>query len=276
MCTSSEEKKSICFGDSGGPLLQKGLVDDETGTRVDTHVGVASFLFGAYDEDQVIYCGLRLRPDIFARTSSGIDFIKDTICVRGKSRSPFCQEPVLCNNEDEQKLVIKVVTDIVPDNIQWVLSKTDIDQEIMLTRSDYDEQYFTYEDSICLPRGEQYKFEINEVCVDGAICKGFYSLRLDGKELKSSRNEPFENNDEYRFSTDPFESPDPCLNDANYRFKNMANGKTCNEIKVFTRGRKKKRKRICQKVDQKNGNKKVRHFCPSVCVKACRTKNQNH
>jgi len=163
--------KDSCQGDSGGPLVKKETID---GKRVDTHVGQVSWGVG---------CAQPSAPGVYARTSSSFDFIRKTICDDFESRSPFCQTPppdCACN---EQTLVIRVVPDLFPTEISWSLFRNG---QIEIEADDYDQEYFTYEKSHCLEIGSTYNFAINDTGDNGLLGGegGFYSLSLDGNEIK--------------------------------------------------------------------------------------------
>mmetsp|Transcript_19446 Transcript_19446/g.29521 ORF Transcript_19446/g.29521 Transcript_19446/m.29521 type:complete len:337 (-) Transcript_19446:108-1118(-) len=67
VCAGSDKGRGVCFGDSGGPLIIKGI-----NSRKDLQVGLFSF----FQEP----CGSPDYPGVFMRTSGFDSFIQDTIC----------------------------------------------------------------------------------------------------------------------------------------------------------------------------------------------------
>eukprot|EP00534_Pseudo-nitzschia_fraudulenta_P005706 CAMPEP_0201177100 /NCGR_PEP_ID=MMETSP0851-20130426/106599_1 /ASSEMBLY_ACC=CAM_ASM_000631 /TAXON_ID=183588 /ORGANISM="Pseudo-nitzschia fraudulenta, Strain WWA7" /LENGTH=447 /DNA_ID=CAMNT_0047460633 /DNA_START=198 /DNA_END=1541 /DNA_ORIENTATION=- len=189
--------KDACQGDSGGPLVYKEYIGDK---RVDTHVGVTSWGIG---------CALPDFPGVYARTSSGYDFIRKTICDEGKSRSPFCRKSPLVCKSNQEKLTIKLVSDGFPEEVSWTLKKGD---KQLLATSDYDKKYFTYEEYICLEKASVYDFVIEDGYGDGlspTSDKGFYSLILDGREIARGSDFGLRDVIEVRTETLPSKAPTP-------------------------------------------------------------------
>jgi hypothetical protein len=233
------------------------------------HVGITSWAGS---------CGDKGIPGVYARTSAGYDFIKRTICEDYESKSPFCQEPVTCDDENATKLTIKLVPDYYPEETSYYLKDiTDVNNpEELLSVGPLDEliyRYFTFEETICLPPGRQYQFEIRdekgdglETIVDGEVAfVGFYSLILnDIDEIKTSRNNNFDSNDIHEFTT-PTEIPKACVDSGNEVVvfktkKGRKKKKKCSWVK----GKKKVIRRKCKK---KYNGVKVFDACPLTCGK---------
>jgi hypothetical protein len=70
--------KDACQGDSGGPLVKATEIG---GTMVYTHVGVVSWGIG---------CARPAKPGVYARTSSGYDWIVETMCDTLNSVASVC------------------------------------------------------------------------------------------------------------------------------------------------------------------------------------------
>jgi len=124
--------KDACQGDSGGPLVRKTIMN---GKRVDYHVGVTSWGIG---------CASASYPGVYSRTAAGYNFIRRTVCEEYKSRDPFCTSSTrqTCNNNQE-KLVVKLVTDKYPSEIEWVLSRSN--GKSIRRGKNFQKKYFTYE-----------------------------------------------------------------------------------------------------------------------------------
>ncbi|KAL3805445.1 hypothetical protein ACHAW5_009451 [Stephanodiscus triporus] len=79
ICTESDGGQDACYGDSGGPLI----VRDDNGPDGDVVVGVVSWGIG---------CGIM--PGVFARVSSGYDWIQATVCETSNDPpGSLCGEP---------------------------------------------------------------------------------------------------------------------------------------------------------------------------------------
>merc|ERR1711907_91831 len=71
LCAGFDEgKKDSCQGDSGGPIVRRQW-DAANSRFVDSHVGVVSWGYG---------CAAPKKPGVYARTSSGHEWIKDVVC----------------------------------------------------------------------------------------------------------------------------------------------------------------------------------------------------
>jgi len=62
-----------------------------------------------------------------------------------------------------------------------------------------------------------------------------------------------------------------CVDKDNYQFRNIE-GESCKKLFKGKR-RKKKRAKQCNKLDTQNGGNRVKVYCPSMCKKKCRKKN---
>jgi len=82
LCALDEEgAKDSCYGDSGGPIVERSYRGD--GTFVDIHVGIVSWGDG---------CANPNKPGVYARTSAGVDWIRTTACEDLNSVATFCRK----------------------------------------------------------------------------------------------------------------------------------------------------------------------------------------
>ena len=123
--------KDACQGDSGGPLVRRATID---GKRTDFHVGITSWGVG---------CAEASLPGVYSRTSYSYNFIRNTICNEGNSPSPFCQTSSLVCNSNQEKLVIRLVTDAYPGEVTWKLTKNG--SGWAKSKSNFNKKYMTYE-----------------------------------------------------------------------------------------------------------------------------------
>lgn len=95
ICTLVPEGgKDACVYDSGGPLVQRTYQGD--GTFVDIHVGIVKFGFG---------CAQPGVPRMYSRTSSNIEWIKETACNELNSVASFCDPPTAAPTADRKSVV---------------------------------------------------------------------------------------------------------------------------------------------------------------------------
>merc|ERR1712232_239983 len=73
-------QKDSCQGDSGGPIVRREW-DANNSSFVDSHVGVVSW---GYD------CAAKKKPGVYARTSKGFGWIKETVCDDFGVSATFC------------------------------------------------------------------------------------------------------------------------------------------------------------------------------------------
>jgi len=272
--------KDACQGDSGGPLVKRTTVG---GKRVDYHVGLTSWGIGCASKDF---------PGVYSRTAYSYNFIRRIICNDGDSPHAFCESSTTNCSSNQEKLVIKLVTDSYPDEIGWTLST---DGNSISAKDDFQKKYFPYETTICLNKGTDYDFEIVDGYGDGLTAgeKGFYALIKDGTEIRRAFDYGFSDGVKIRTETPPSKAPTKrptkrptksptkrptsqpesltglsvsCTDDLDYRFKD----KNCDGI--FEDLRKRKRDKKCEKLDpgSKPNGKTIRKFCPSYCRKKCR------
>ena len=168
-------KKDSCKGDGGGPIVKR--TENADGTFVDTVVGVVSWGAG---------CGRRDRPGVYARVSSRIDWIRDTLCDTLDSvycqsaTSEYTSSPSLCSDE----FVITVKTnDFWAHETSWTL--TDSNENVVLSRR-YLVNWHQNEHTLCLEANECFSFTIsdsgnNGMCDDYSC--GSYSIKLNGSQV---------------------------------------------------------------------------------------------
>jgi len=169
--------KDSCSGDSGGPLVKR-TVDSE-GKIVDIHVALVSYGFP---------CAQAMAPTVYSRTSSRIDWIKDTSCNNLNSVASFCDDPAPSLSEcDGEELTIQLGTDLWANETSWTLK--DAEQEIV-SSAKFFINGLEYEHNLCLQRDECYTWEIRDTARDG-ICYAPggqcspYTLTLNGNQIFS-------------------------------------------------------------------------------------------
>lgn len=93
ICTYSferrQERTGVCSGDSGGPIVVP--VPQSDGRVKHRQVGVVSWGAG--------YCGTH--PDVHARVSKAMDWIKTTVCDDWQSEASFCDDNDTDNDDDD-------------------------------------------------------------------------------------------------------------------------------------------------------------------------------
>lgn len=290
--------KDACQGDSGGPLVRRTTMN---GKRVDYHIGATSWGIG---------CASSKFPGVYSRTAYSYDWIEKTICDNGKNKSPFCQKPSSCEN-NERKLVIRVVPDNHPEDISWKLFKNGSE---VRSRNKFSSPYMTYEDTICLDDKASYNFIIYDEYGDGLNTgdKGLYSLTVNdvmvkkgyyyglkdstqiqsstilptspptagptrGPTVKPTTKRPTKRPTPIPTTKRPTRAPGsvrraPCDNVPDYTFKNVSQNTCKNLLKNKSQGEK---KTICARIDTANNNKTIKYFCPSFCKRSCSKRDRN-
>jgi hypothetical protein len=127
-----------CHGDTGGPIVKK-IIDISTDLITHVHVGIVSFGNG---------CARPNFPGVYARTSSGYDWIVDQVCNKWKSIDPdFCPDNIpiqsSCSSIGKHNLTILLQTDQYGRETSWELTKESTN-EVILSEDRYENSYFNH------------------------------------------------------------------------------------------------------------------------------------
>jgi hypothetical protein len=132
-----------CHGDTGGPIVKK-IIDISTDLITHVHVGIVSFGNG---------CARPNFPGVYARTSSGYDWIIDQVCNKWNSIDPeLCPDniPIQSNcssiigqQQQQQNLTISLKTVKLNRGISWKLIKQSTN-EVILSEDRYEYSYFNH------------------------------------------------------------------------------------------------------------------------------------
>lgn len=272
LCAGAKEGgKDSCQGDSGGPIVKRVVQSD--GSFLDYHVGVVSF---GYE------CALANKPGVYARTSTAMSFIEQTVCGEFNSVASFCENsdgssssiatppPVPC----EAEIDVVVETDIYGSETNWSITEQDSEDELF--RRTYMLSQHRNSHKVCVKKNTCYSFNITDEYGDGLCAEkdncGFYELRIPGQE-------PFAKGADFA----EYETTKFCIDDAGNKVDELpaqdedSDDSECEDKSDFTmnglrRGcksiaRKKgnKAKKICKKKRRKG--KIVADFCPETCGK---------
>lgn len=270
LCAGGTGGKDACNGDSGGPLVKRMVQDD--GTAVDLHLGVVSRGPCAYEG----------YPTIYSRTSSYVDWIKDTACSDFGSVASFCDrdqalKSIRSSCDDGHELVVVVGTDGNPRETSWDLFDSDVN--LVMSRLYLIKNYIN-EHKLCLKSDARYKWILRDTKRENfdrpdGMCEGtcgFYSLTLDGTVILAGNGEDFKATKFFNFRTpDAVGLPVPlplqditvapkifCQDDDRFRHKDIPK-KDCRWAGENRRIR-------CNKEGVDEG-------CPSVCNLRCGCKN---
>jgi len=219
ICASTQQGgKDACQGDSGGPLVVITPDPNDSTKKIHTQVGITSWGAG---------CGEVGKPGVYARVSSGKDFILGTICDEFNSQSSFCttnQIPVPtlqpipspptpsptprpppttivveCDDVFDEVFTIKVVTDNFPLETGYSLTEQNNDNNVLISvrPKDLVLPNFEYENTVCIQLGTNYVIELLDTSLDGILFPGFISFISNGNEI-------FRDSDSGRFGRKTF------------------------------------------------------------------------
>ena len=167
-----EDGTGPCYGDSGGPLISRSM--NEEGLIVHTHVGIVS------NGGQV--CAQSMVPTVYARTSSRVDWIKETMCS-DDFNSISCDNYSLNECGDgEINASIMLRTDDSPDDTVWFL----YDANNVIMRRQFFVKNFESRQDICIKQDECFRFLVFDRSGNGI----------------SSSNGSYDNSDKYRITID--------------------------------------------------------------------------
>jgi len=138
----------VCSGDSGGPIVVSSVEDGKT---IHTQVGVVSW--GSGD------CGTN--PDVHARVSEGMEWIKSAVCDDWGVSADFC-DPPMCPN-GESVFTVTITTDDTPDQNMWSLKDSAGD---VVESQSFEVANAKYVTTVCLAP-DQYVFELTDSGDDG-------------------------------------------------------------------------------------------------------------
>lgn len=191
--------KDSCQGDSGGPLIQEFYNGD--GTFTHKHIGVVSWGYG---------CALAEYPGVYARTSEGEIFIKNTICAPGQTNLPdFCDgfeplslAPTVAPCDDQAlSLNVDVFPDDWPSEISYTLTEAGSSTPLMSVEqgdvtAGFNEVFSQF---TCLQPSTCYEFVIEDSYGDGLMNTdiGFYQLTLDGYVVGAGKDYGLEDTVEF-------------------------------------------------------------------------------
>merc|ERR1719253_2388284 len=133
----------VCSGDSGGPIVVSSVEDGKT---IHTQVGVVSW--GSGD------CGTN--PDVHARVSEGMEWIKSAVCDDWLLDADFCDPPKCPNGLSV--FTVRVTTDDNPEQNMWTLKTSSGELVESQSFELANQNYFL---TICL-QPDEYEFEMTD------------------------------------------------------------------------------------------------------------------
>jgi len=186
-----EGGKDSCQGDSGGPLIKRTM--DSDGSIVDLLVGIVSYGLG---------CARPGFPGVYARTSAGVDWIKDTACNTLQSAASFCDNGAVAAPPEPCQGPELTYTVAIASDPQDVITRLESRGRIIIFRKYLIADYVN-EHKVCLEYDREYTFVIGGGggCIgDGFLC-GWFSLSIDGLTIFEGNGREYSFSDFYTFST---------------------------------------------------------------------------
>jgi len=118
MCLAGEDKDS-CIGDSGGPMIRKGL-----DSYSDTLVGIVSWGRG---------CAEKGVPGVYSRISHFYDWILEAVCENYSKDAPYYMR---CESRTVARTYYPTQTTLAPTSMDSLISSTINDTELSTNYSD--------------------------------------------------------------------------------------------------------------------------------------------
>ena len=212
LCAGGVPGEDICDGDSGGPLVRRTQKTD--GTFVDTHIGIVS-----HGRGDGLTCGYKIAQrgpaaTVYARTSTRIDWIRETSCNLG-SQAAWCNNPppVRCDGSEfifELDMTRKVTLEsavfynhdnFVEGDFVYNLTRSDGSLEGIIDTMDFNRKYvevdYSFSKAYCLEFDTEYMVSVaSQKPLD-------YRLYLDGERIFAGRG------DNLHTFTVPYQSNSP-------------------------------------------------------------------
>jgi len=171
MLCAGDNGQDTCRGDSGGPLILDGVSPDK-----DIVVGIVSWGFG---------CALPAFPGVYSRVSYEVEWIKQTICYISDSPPveydcSLYSAPI--DGENTAPVTVTLNLDDFPEETGWsIRNKADGTVYGQANPGDYTTKRETVIETVFLPAGSTYIFEITDTFGDGMCCNnipGTYVIML--------------------------------------------------------------------------------------------------
>jgi secreted trypsin-like serine protease len=237
-----EGGKDACQGDSGGPLIRRSICSD--GSIVDSHVGITSYGLG---------CAVPGFPGVYARTSAGMDWIKDTACNTLQSTADFCDNGALAEPAEPCQGPELTYTVAIASDPGFAYTLVSSGKSTIFERNYLIADYVN-EHKVCLEYDTEYTFKIGGGggCSEDELC-GWFSLSIDGLPILVGSGRDYTSSKIFGFQT--------LLNcdDSEEPFILKQEEETCENIAGL---KKKKREKKC-------ATKAAKKNCPGTCDDNC-------
>jgi trypsin len=171
MLCAGDQGEDSCQGDSGGPLILSGGTSSQ-----DVMVGIISWGFG---------CALENFPGVYSRISSRTDWLRNNICRMSMTPPEYldCEVPSTIPPRSIP-VTVAIQFDDFPEELSWSMQdETGVNTYAEVPFGTYTEARSRIHETVFLPGGQRFLFQINDSFGDGLCCNqpGNYLVSLGSR-----------------------------------------------------------------------------------------------